>query len=341
MDDDSAFLDLDEHRVNTKIIESARLVVSMTVEGATVKMSGDKRLIGVQIPPESIRDWTPEKLGRILQTATNRIRALADHRASTFCMGAMTARTRELRAEAPPDSQSDVRVMAMAELVAGTREELTERGWGIADLVEHTGLDEQLLDDLLDGFYIPMARVTRGTKGLAAAMDLACPLAEAFGVSPEALWAKGVKRIAELDRLERIRIKRLLRGMTYYKRKRKAVDKSLASLKLGQLKAQGVTHEYDLEVAIAQENTIELMRWGRDWMPRKRKPDYLDNDNWGALLAPSGWTLKKNVTREEFLRLRKLDAKAKDEPESITGDELKWVRELTGLPALEIADGAT
>ncbi len=328
----------DQGQLNTKIIESANLVVSTTIEGVTIKMSGDKRLVGVRIAPEAIRDWSPGKLGSVLRTAVTRCRAIADHQASTFSMDAMTAKTREVRAKASKDSQIDERVMGAPELVAGVRATLAERGWEIADLAERSGLGELLLDDLLNGLYIPMAVVIGESKGLSAAMDLACPLAEALDLSPEALWAKGVKRISEVERRERTRIKRLLRGMKHYKRQRKPYDKSLASLKLGQLKAQGLTHENDLEVAIMQENTVEMMRWRRKWMPRKRNRAPLSNENFGALLAPSGWVLKKNVSRDEFLRLMELDAKAAVQPESISGDELEWVRELLGLPRLELAE---
>ncbi len=325
----------DQDQLSSKISESAKLVVSTTIEGVTLKMSGDKRLIDVQIAPEAIRDWSPEKLGSVVRTAVNRCRAIADHQASTFSMGAMTAKTREVRAKAPRDSQIDERVMGAPELVAAVRATLAERGWEIADLAERSGLGELLLDDLLNGLYVPMPAVTGKLKGLSAVMDLACPLAEALGMSPEALWAKGVKRISELELRERTQIKRLLRGMKLYKRRRKLVDKSLASLKLGQLKAQGLTHENDLEVAIMQENAIEMLRCRRKWMPRKRNRPPLSNENFGALLAPSGWKLKKNVTRDEFLRLMELDAKAAAQPESISGDELEWVRELLGLPDLE------
>ncbi len=341
MNTDSAMEDFNQDQLHTKIIESARLVVSTTLEGVTLEMSGDKRLIGVRIAPEAIRDGSPEKLGSIVRKGVNRCRAIADHRASTFCMGTMSAKTREIQAQAGKDSQIDARVTAVPELVAGVRETLAERGWQIADFAQRSGLGELLLDDLLNGLYIPMAWVTGRLRGLPAAADLAYPLAEALGLSPEALWAKGVRRIAELDDRERTQIKRLLRGMKLYRRKRKPVDESLASLKLGELKAQGLTHEYDLEVAIMQENAIEMMRWKRKWMQRKRKRAGLTNENFGALLAPSGWVLKKNVTRGEFLRLRELDAKTAAQPESISSDELEWVRELLGLPSLELAEATT
>ncbi len=327
----------DQARLSTRIIESAKLVVSTTIEGVTIKMSGDKRLIGVRIAPEVIRDWSPEKLGSVLRTAVNRCRAIADHRASTFSTDVMTAKTREARAAVPKDSQIDDRIMGSPELVAGVRATLAERGWRIADLSERSGLGELLLDDLLNGLYVPMGSLTGNFKGLPAVMDLACPLAEALGLSPEALWAKGVKRLSEVERRERTKIKRLLRGMKLYKRKRNPVDKSLASLKLGQLKAQGLTHENDLELAILQENAIEMMQRKRDWMPRSRNRARLRNDIFGALLAPSGWVLKKSVSRDEFLRLMELDAKAAVQPESISGDELEWVRELLSLPNLEVA----
>jgi hypothetical protein len=195
-----------------------------------------------------------------------------------------------------------------------------------------------LLDDLVNGLYFPMALLTEESKGLRAVMDVACPVAEAFGLSAEALWQKGVKRIAEIDHRKRARIKTLLRGMKLYKRKRKPVDKSLAELKLGQLKALGLTTENKLELAILSENTLEMMRWRREWIPHRRRGAPLRDDKYGALLAPSGWILRKNVTREEFTRLMDLDAKAAAQPESISGDELEWVRELLGLPALELAE---
>ncbi|MCP4963728.1 MAG: hypothetical protein GY926_00645 [bacterium] len=337
MDTDSEMPIFDDDQLDAKGEESRRLVGSTTIEGVTVKMSGDKRLIGVRIAPEAIRDWSPQKLGSVVRKAVNRCRAIVDHRASTFCMDDMTAKTRALQAQAPGEADADERVTAVPELVAGVRAALAECGWEIADLAERSGLDELLLSDLLAGLYFPMEHINGQLKGLASAMDVACPLAEAFGLSPEALWAKGVNRIAELDRRERTKIKRLLRGMRLYRRKRKRVDKSQASLKLGELKAQGLTHEYDLEVAIMLENAIEMMRWKRDWMPRKPTRPGLTAEDFGALLAPSGWVLKKNVTREEILRLWELDAKAATEPESVSDDELEWVRELLGLKSLELA----
>ncbi len=205
----------DQDLSTTKIIDSAKLVVSTTIDGVTVKMSGEKRLIGVRIAPEAIRDWSPEKLGSVLQTAVNRCRAITDHQASTFCTETMTAKTREVMAEVPKDSQIDERLMGSPELVAGVRTTLAERGWEIADLAERSGLGELLLDDLLNGLYIPGAMVTGGFKGLPAVMDLACPLAEALGLSPEALWAKGIKRISEVERRERTKIKNVMKSIDY------------------------------------------------------------------------------------------------------------------------------
>ncbi len=316
---------------------SAEIVVSTSIEGITIRMSGDKRLLGVRIPPEILGSWTPEKLGKVLEVGINRARAIADYEAATFAMREMTANVRALQTEVPKDWQNDERGMGTPELIAGIRALLAERGWELAELGKRSGLGQQLLEELLAGIYFPL-EVIKGDNGLKAVMDLACPLAQSFAVSPEELWRKGEARIAEVDRQKRGAIKRLLRGMKLHRRRRKPVDKSLESLKLGELIKLGVTTESHLELEILQENTLEMMRWRRDWLPRKRRPRMSD-DAYGALLAPSGSVLRRAVSRQDFMRLTDLDDKAMAQPESITGDELEWARELLGIPTLELTSG--
>ena len=65
-------------RTDNAYAPADQLVVSVSIEGIAIKMSGDKRLLGVRIPPEILREWRREKLEETLALAVNRARAVAD-----------------------------------------------------------------------------------------------------------------------------------------------------------------------------------------------------------------------------------------------------------------------
>lgn len=167
-------------------------------------------------------------------------------------------------------------------------------------------------------------------------MDLASPLAQSFGVSPEVLWRRGIASLLEFERGNRRRLQRMFNGFKRARRQRGLGSREADRLRLGTLASARVDAEFGLEVKIETENLYQMKRGLADWLAlnRTRRRGAAD---YGALLAPDGGILRESISETSFLELLDLDRKAASEPASITAAELERARELSGIPTLQVA----
>jgi transcriptional regulator with XRE-family HTH domain len=316
-----------------------RVVARVRHHGIEVSTGGDKTLLGIRIPAAALRTAHEPggraKLEDDVREAVLRGRVAADYEAAgvfseLIGMAAILADMPEL----PEDKEPDPRFMVVPELVAAVRELMRERGWTRADLAARAELVEKLLADLLVGRYSPFEAM-RGRKHLNGVIDLAAPLARAFDLTPEELWRRGRRRVDAFERAKRRQIKKVVKGLRGRRgRRRDAERASRAALALGKLAGAGLISETELDLIIREENLVEMLRSGRDWLAWRHK-DKIDNEELGLLLGPNGEVLHEAITRTELDRLFALDSRAVTDPESVTAEEVEWARKLLGLPALE------
>ncbi len=312
-----------------------RVVVATEFRGIELRMTGDKTLVGLKIPPQILTEWEIEDLEEALKEGVLRARIVADYQAARRFVDLTGLRRALDKAKhlSADETASHERSMWVPPLNAAINVWLEKRSWTLQDLADRAEIDLGILDDLMTGQYGPFEAI-KGAKTLCEVMDLAAPIARVFGVSPQQMWSVGRAKVAADQRAKRNRLKRMLNGFKLSKRGRKRGRKS-PDLRLGSLKAAGVMSEKELELHIMWENGRELAQRRPEWLPR---PDRTWKDgDCGCLLGPNGEILRRSLELEDFLELRRLDRRAVAEPESITGEELEWVRELVGIPTLEVA----
>ena len=151
---------------------------------------------------------------------------------------------------------------------------------------------------------------------------------------------KNSPECAARERANRNLLKRVANGFLRNLRRRKPGDQTPTRLRLGTLIESGVLSERGLGVWIQEENLIEYRRYRKDWMRWRKRRQWKDETDFGYLLGPGGELLRESVNQDEFRKLDALDRKAAADPRSITEEELGWVRQLLGIPTLEVATPA-
>ncbi len=317
------------------VARADRMVTTTAFRGIELRMTGDKTLVGLTIPPEVLAGWEIEDLEEAIKEGVVRARIVADHQASRKVVDLTGIRRTLEKAKklTTDDTRNRERSMLVPELNAGINVLLRQRTWTLEDLADRAEIDFGILDDLMTGQYGPFEAI-KGARTLCEVMDLATPIARAFGVSPQQLWHGGRAKVAADQRARRNRLKRMLNGFKLNKRKRRRGRKT-PDLRLGNLRASGVMAETELEMHIQVENAHELSNHRPEWLPRPQRV-WKDKRGCGCLLGPSGEILHRSLDLEDFMKLRRLDRRAAAEPESITDEELEWVRELVGIPRLEV-----
>jgi hypothetical protein len=315
------------------------MVVAVQFRGIELRMTGGKRLVGLKIPPELLTEWEIEDLEEAIKEGVLRARIVADYLASRTVADLTGIRRTLDQAKhlSSDDTKHHERAMLVPELNAGINFLLQKRSWTPEDLADRAEVDFGILEDLLTGQYGPFEAI-KGEKTLCEVMDLAAPIARAFGVSPQQLWNVGRAKIAADKRARRNQLKRILNGFKLNKRGRKRGAKP-PDLRLGSLRASGVMAEKELEMHFKVENARELIHCGREWLPRPERA-WKDERNCGCLLGPNGEILRRSLDSEEFKEFMRLDRRAAADPESITQEELEWMRELLGIPTLEVGSKA-
>ncbi len=316
-----------------------KLVATTVYQGIEVRMTGDKTLVGLKIPPEVIGRGDVEELGEALREGYRRARIAADYQAGRFVNRATGVQEiLDQAPELPEGTEREAQLAPVPELNAGIYYFLARRSWTLADLAQRSELDPQILEDLMSAQYPPFEAL-QGKKRLWKVMDLALPIARAFGVSPLELWHRGRAKMAADRRASRNLLKRVAKGfLLHLKRRRPGKRKPLTNLRLGTLRDSGVMCEIELGVRIQEENLIQYRNTRSKWMHWKNRRKWKDDKDFGCLLGPGGEILRDLVNREQFTRLADLDQQAAVDPGSITDEELEWVRELVGIPTLEVAD---
>ncbi len=311
-----------------------KVVVTTEFRGLELRMTGDKTLVGLKIPPQILAEWEIEDLEEAIREGVLRARIAADYQAArkfADLTGIHRALSQAKRLSAE-ETRGYERSMWVPPLNAAINVWLEKRSWTLQDLADRAEIDFAILDDLMTGHYGPFEAI-KGSKALSEVMDLAAPIARVFGVSPPQMWRVGRAKVAADQRARRNRLKRMLNGFKLSKRGRKRGRKSPV-LRLGSLRAAGVMSEKELETHIMWENGRELAQRCPEWLPR---PDRKwEDDDCGYLLGPNGEILRRSLDLEEFLEMKRIDERAAADPESITGEELEWVRDLVGIPTLEV-----
>ncbi|MEE8524609.1 MAG: hypothetical protein V3T72_11815 [Thermoanaerobaculia bacterium] len=319
---------------------ACRHVAAFVFEGIEFKMRGDKNLVDVKIPPELIRRSSPEELENTLQRGINLARVVADFEAAMLY--SKLSGVAEILEEAPDDielaPEIDERSRGAPELVAGINVLLKSKAWSHENVARRSGIPEYIVKEILLFRYSPFGAM-RGEATLTAVIDLARPIAAAFGVTPQVLWNKGRARIHRLQRQKRLQIKRVLRAARLHRKGRKPNPAQLARLRLGKLAPSDVMADIELEATIKTEVLWDRRRGVRPFMRWPNSPERAPDD-YGPLLLGNAGALRESVAPDDYKKLKELDRKAHKDPASVTEDELAWVRELLGLPDLGIAEPA-
>ena len=328
---------MDEINTDPAWEQACRHVATFAYEGIEFKMRGDKSLVDVKIEPRLLQSCSPEELAEVFRRGINLCRVVADFEA-TMLYNELSG-VAEILEDFPEDMEValkvDERSRGAPELIAGFLVLLEQRGWGPEDVARRSGIPEHIVRELLFFKYTPFGAI-HDDKTLSSMIDVARPIAAAFGVTALSLWKKGRARIEQRERQRRLRIKRGRRAVRRHRQGRKPTPAQLRRLRLGRLEQQDVMPDIELEAITKTEVLWDHQRGIKPFMPWPKSPKRGDDD-YGPLLLGNAGALRESITGDEYRKLMDLDKKANKDPASVTEDELAWVRELLGLPDLEIA----
>ena len=115
------------------IAGAEKLVATTVYQGIELRMTGDKTLVGLKIPPEVIARGDMEELGEALKEGVRRARIVADYQAGRFFNRAIGVDEILSRAPELPDvTELDERNMPVPALGGGINYFLSQRSWTLA-----------------------------------------------------------------------------------------------------------------------------------------------------------------------------------------------------------------